>query len=124
MMKRSNKPIFWSLFGAGGMLSALVGPMLVFITGIAVPTGFLLDPQAMSYARVHAFAQSGFGMAALLAVISLFLFHGVHRMYHCLHDFGIHVGPGRKALFHGFAGVCSLAALGFLVAIALQETLK
>ncbi|MEI6722867.1 MAG: fumarate reductase subunit D, partial [Betaproteobacteria bacterium] len=32
-MKRSNAPIFWSLFGAGGMLSALTGPALVFITG-------------------------------------------------------------------------------------------
>ena len=38
-LKRSNKPIFWSLFGAGGMLSALAGPALVFITGIAVPLG-------------------------------------------------------------------------------------
>ena len=32
-----ERPIFWSLFGAGGMLSALTGPVLVFITGIAVP---------------------------------------------------------------------------------------
>jgi fumarate reductase subunit D len=38
-LKRSNAPIFWALFGAGGMLSALLGPMLVFITGIAVPLG-------------------------------------------------------------------------------------
>ena len=36
-MKRANDPIFWSSFGAGGMLSALFGPVLIFITGIAVP---------------------------------------------------------------------------------------
>jgi len=36
-MKRSNLPIFWSLFGAGGTLAALLGPVLVFITGIAAP---------------------------------------------------------------------------------------
>ena len=30
-MKRSNAPIFWSLFGAGGMLSALIGPALVAV---------------------------------------------------------------------------------------------
>ena len=35
-MKRSNAPIFWLLFGAGGMLSALLGTALVLITGLLV----------------------------------------------------------------------------------------
>jgi fumarate reductase subunit D len=113
-MKRSNKPIFWSLFGAGGMLSALIGPMLIFITGIAVPTG-LMSRETMSYERMLALARNGFGKLAILAVITLFLFHGCHRMYHSLHDFGIHVGPGRKALFHGFAAAGSIAAAVLLM---------
>ncbi|MCC4119201.1 fumarate reductase subunit D, partial [Aromatoleum toluclasticum] len=46
-MKRSNAPIFWGLFGEGGMLAALFGPVLVFITGIAVPLGLLLPADAM-----------------------------------------------------------------------------
>ena len=115
-MKRSNKPVFWSLFGAGGMLSALIGPMLIYITGIAVPLG-LLNRETMRYERVLALAQSGFGKLAIFAVIALFLFHGCHRMYHCLHDFGIHVGPGLKALFHGFAALGSLAAAVLLLSI-------
>ena len=114
-MKRSNKPIFWLPFGAGGMLSALTGPGLVFVTGIAVPLGFLLERQSMSYERVLHLAQSGWGKFAILAVISLYLFHGCHRMYHCLHDFGIHVGPGLKALFHGFAIAGTLAAAALLL---------
>ena len=82
-MKRSNKPIFWSLFGAGGTLSALIGPMLVLITGILVPLSLVLPRSTMTYDRMLAFARNGFGKAALLAVISLFLFHGCHRLYHC-----------------------------------------
>jgi fumarate reductase subunit D len=116
-LKRSNKPVFWSLFGAGGMLSALIGPMLVFITGLAVPAQTLLDSKAMSYERVLGFAQNGFGKLAILLVISLFLFHGLHRMYHCVHDFGIHVGRGMKAAFHGFAFAGTLVAAYLLVAI-------
>ena len=112
-LKRSNKPVFWSLFGAGGMLSALIGPMLILITGIALPLGMV----NFSYERAVAFAQNGFGKAAILLVISLFLFHGVHRMYHCVHDFGVHVGPGLKAAFHGFAALGTLAAGWLLLSI-------
>jgi len=110
-LNRSNKPIFWSLFGAGGMLSALTGPALVFITGIAVPLG-IVD---LSYERVLPFAQNFFGKAALFFVISLFLFHGCHRLYHCLHDFGVHVGAGIKAAFHGFAFLGTVAAASLLL---------
>ena len=108
-MKRSNKPIFWSLFGAGGMLCALIGSMLVLITGILVPLGVVLPRDTMRYDRVMVLAQSVPGKAALFVVVSLFLFHGCHRMYHCLHDFGIHVGPGLKATFHGFAAAGTVA---------------
>ncbi len=116
-MKRSNKPIFWSLFGAGGMLAALFGPVLVFITGIAVPLGLGASKDAMSYQNVLALAQSGLGKLALFLVITLFLFHGCHRMYHFVHDFGVHVSPAMKAAFHGFAALGSLAALVLLIRV-------
>jgi fumarate reductase subunit D len=101
-MKRSNKPIFWSLFGAGGMLSALIAPMLVLLTGIAIPLGWL-PADTLAYERVLAFAQSALGKLAIFFVIALFLFHGLHRFYHTLHDFGVHIGPGIKATCHGLA---------------------
>jgi fumarate reductase subunit D len=116
-VKRSNKPIFWALFGAGGMLSALVGPMLVFVTGIAVPLGFLLPRETMSYDRMFAFVTSGLGGSAVLIVISLFLFHGLHRMYHVLHDVGIHVSASLKALFHGLAIAGTLACIYLLAVV-------
>ena len=112
-LKRSNKPVFWSLFGAGGMLSALIGPMLIYMTGIAVPLGWL----QFDYAHAAFVAGNWIGKAAIFAVIALFLFHGCHRAYHCLHDLGIHVGPGLNAAFHGFAAAGSLAAAILLLAI-------
>ena len=118
-MKRSNKPIFWSLFGAGGTLAALVGPMLVLVTGILVPLGLVLPAETMRYDRMLAFAQNGLGKAVIVVVIALLSFHGFHRLYHCLHDFGVHVGPGLKAVFHGCAIAATLATIVLLAAIGL-----
>lgn len=116
-MKRSNRPIFWSLFGAGGMLSALVGPMLIFITGVAVPLGFLLPRDTLSYERMLAFAQNGFGKVVILVVIGSFLFHGLHRIYHCLHEVGLPLGHGWMAVLHGLAALGTLVTAYLLVAI-------
>jgi fumarate reductase subunit D len=116
-MKRSNAPIFWSLFGAGGVLSALAGPVLVFITGIAAPTGFGMPAEALSYARVMAFAHTLIGKAALIAIIALFLWHAAHRIYHCLHDFGVHPGVGAKVLIYGSAFLGSVAVVWLMLAI-------
>ena len=115
-MKRANDPIFWALFGAGGVLSALLGPVLILITIIA-PAGIGVPPGAMAYPRVLAFAQSWCGKAALLAVISLFLWHAVHRIYNSLHDLGIHAGAGAAAVCYGFALVATLAAAYILLVI-------
>lgn len=115
-MQRSNAPIFWSLFGAGGMLSALIGPALVFITGIAVPLGFLLGPETMSYGRMLSFAGSWGGKAFVLAVISLFLWHAVHRIFHSLHDFGLRTGPLAMLACYGGALAGTVAA-GFVLAV-------
>jgi len=116
-MKRSNEPIFWSLFGGGGMLSALVGPVLILVTGILVPLGLLLPNETMSYARILALAQNPVGKMALLAVISLFMFHGCHRLLHSLHDFGIRTGTGAKVAFYGAATLATLVTAGLLLSI-------
>ena len=116
-MKRTNEPVFWSLFGAGGVLSALLGPILILITGIVVPTGTGMPPDAMAYRRVLALAQSWWGKAALLAVISLFLWHAMHRIYHSLHDLGIHAGTAARILCYGLALAATLAAAYLLIII-------
>ena len=116
-MKRSNEPVFWALFGAGGMLSALVGPVLVFVTGVALPLGWLLPWPAWNHARVLAFAQHPLAKLALLALISLFLFHGCHRLLHSLHDLGLHTGRKLAIAFYGFATLATVATAGLLMRI-------
>ena len=116
-MKRSHEPVFWALFGAGGMLSALVAPILILITGIITPIGIWMPPQALDYARVLGFAEHWFGKLLLLAVISLFLFHAVHRIYHGLHDLGVHAGTGAMVTAYGSALLGTFAAAALLLMI-------
>ncbi|HTP96056.1 MAG TPA: fumarate reductase subunit FrdD [Burkholderiales bacterium] len=116
-MKRSNEPLFWSLFGAGGVLSALIAPVLILITGIIAPIGVWMPQQALSYARVLAFATHWFGKLLLLAVIALFLFHAVHRIYHGMHDIGVHGGTAAMTACYGAALLGTVAAAYLLLAI-------
>ena len=109
-LKRSNAPIFWLLFGAGGMLSALLGPMLVFITGIAVPLGLILSPDAMSYTHMQVFAHHWLGAGFIWVIVSLFLWHAGHRIFHSLHDIGIHAGTTAKLICYGIPLVATIVA--------------
>lgn len=116
-LKRSNAPIFWSLFGAGGMFSALFGPVLVFITGIAIPLGLMLPSGAMSYPKMLAFAQNFIGKGFILAVISLFLWFAAHRIFHSLHEIGIHAGLGAKLICYGSAFVATVISAVVLLGL-------
>ncbi|MBI5259881.1 MAG: fumarate reductase subunit FrdD [Burkholderiales bacterium] len=114
-MKRSNAPIFWLMFGAGGMLSALLGTALVFVTGIAVPQGWWLPTELLSYPRMLAFAQHWFGKGFLFVVIALFAWHAVHRIFHSLHDIGVHTGAVAKLVCYGSALVITLVTASNLL---------
>jgi len=115
--KRSHAPIFWGLFGAGGMLSALLGPMLVLITGVLVPLGLLLPADFMSYPRMLAFAQNWVGKAFLFFVIALFAWHAAHRIFYSLHDVGVHAGLAARLLCYGAALAVTLVAAASLTAL-------
>ena len=82
-MKKSNEPFWWALFGAGGVLSAMFLPVLIFIYGIAVPLGWFEDP---GYEKVNAFTELILVRLFLFALISLSLFHWAHRFRFTLYD--------------------------------------
>jgi fumarate reductase subunit D len=117
MSARSNAPVFWLLFGAGGMLSALLGAGLVFITGISVPLGWPLQPGLMSHARMLAFAQNPVGKGFVFVVIALFAWHAAHRIFHSLHDFGLKTGAAAKLLCYGAALALTVVAAASLLSI-------
>jgi fumarate reductase subunit D len=119
MSRRSSQPFYWALFGAGGMLSALIGAMMVFITGIALPLALEPVSQLGTYEGAMAVARSLPGKLLLFAVVSLFLWHAAHRVHHTLHDFGVRLGKATwwccygVALLGTFAAVLALLAAGF-----------
>ncbi len=115
-MKRSPEPPFWMLFGAGGMLAALLGPALVFIIAIALPLGWLPEP-AGDYAHVRAAVGHPLGMLTVATVIALLLFHACHRLLHSLHDLGLPRSPLAAVACYGFAALGSMIAVVLLFAI-------
>jgi fumarate reductase subunit D len=84
--KRSVAPVFWLLFGAGGMLSALFGPALIILTGFMIPHGWRLPANFGDFPHMLAFARHPIGKLVVLAVIALFFWHGAERMFLTLKD--------------------------------------
>ncbi len=115
--KRSISPIFWLMFGAGGMLSALFGPALILITGILAPTGTWLPKSFLSYEHALAFAQNPLGKLIVLAVISLFFWHGAERIFLTLKDMKAGPLPGLKMATYGVAAVVTLVTFLVLLSI-------
>jgi fumarate reductase subunit D len=117
MSKRSSQPFYWALFGAGGMLSALIGAVLVFITGIALPLGVGGVGPLAGYDRALQLAHAWPAKAFLFAVVALFLWHAAHRTYHTLHDFGVRPGAAAWSCCYGVALAGTLAAFFAVLAV-------
>ncbi|MBB4197744.1 fumarate reductase subunit D [Rhodoblastus sphagnicola] len=115
--KRSISPIFWLLFGAGGMLSALFGPGLIVITGLLAPTGTGLPADFSSYGHALAFAQNPLGKLVVLVVVSLFFWHGAERLFLTLKDMKAAPLAVLKLATYGVAAVVTLATAVLLLAI-------
>jgi fumarate reductase subunit D len=110
-MARSNKPILWLPFAAGGLVAALIVPALILITGVLIPLGLL----GLPYERMLAFAHNPIGKVILLGIIVLTAWHAAHRLRMTAHDLGSSDGAGVKALCYGSAGVLSLATVVVLL---------
>jgi fumarate reductase subunit D len=113
-MAKSNKPIVWSLFAAGGTLAAFLAPVLVLLL-LLVALGH--RPGLLEYAQLHAFAGQWFGKLFLGAVIVLFLWHAAHRLRVTLYDFGLRQDRWAAIAVYLVAGAGSLLTVWTLARI-------
>ncbi len=106
-MRRSNEPIAWSLFGAGGMLLAFVGPGLIVVTGLLLGV-LLADQPASVYESLLRWLSHPLGKLLMLSVVALSLYHTCHRLYHATHDLHLRAPNALMlVLFYGGATVLS-----------------
>jgi fumarate reductase subunit D len=73
----------WLLFSAGGVVSALVMPSLLFLFGLAFPLGWLQPPAHDHLLEVLRQPLTRLGFVALCV---LSLFHWAHRFRYTLYD--------------------------------------
>jgi fumarate reductase subunit D len=76
-MKRTPEPYLWLLFSGGGVVAALVLPVLVLLFGVLMPLGVVDWPTAE---HLRALLGNVIVRVALAAVAVLCLFHAAHRI--------------------------------------------
>ncbi|CAM3562571.1 Fumarate reductase subunit D [Vibrio aerogenes CECT 7868] len=114
--KRSEEPIWWGLFGAGGTWFAMITPITILVLGILAPSG-IISHDALSYERVADFATSLIGGLFVFLTLALPMWHAMHRIHHGMHDLKFHPGIMGKIACYGFATFISLLTIIFIFMI-------
>jgi fumarate reductase subunit D len=83
MGARTNEPLLWLLFSAGGVMAALLIPIQLFLFGLAFPLGWLTSP---SYTSLLELVRHPFIRLYLFVLCTLSLFHWAHRFRYTLYD--------------------------------------
>jgi fumarate reductase subunit D len=109
MTKQTVEPLWWMLFSAGGVLAALLLPILVFLFGLAFPLGWLSPP---GHEHLLAVLRHPLTRVVLFLLCMLSLFHAAHRFRYTLYD-GLqikHLNELINVLCYGGAIVGSVVA--------------
>jgi fumarate reductase subunit D len=115
VIRRSPEPLLWMLFSAGGVVAALVLPILLFLFGVAFPLGWLTPPPASYLSAVigHPLTR-----LVLAVVCTVSLFHAAHRFRYTLYD-GLQIQHLNEIIALGCYGG---AVVGSLVSVYLLAT--
>lgn len=87
-MSKSNEPIWWSLFAAGGIVAALFIPILIVITGIILPFT-LTGEEPFLYERIYGAVNHPIIRLLIFCLIAFPFFHFAHRFRSILVDVGL-----------------------------------
>lgn len=111
-MKRRGEPIVWLLFSGGGVVAAVLLPVLAVLFGLAYPLGWLDRPD---HDQVAAVAGHPLTFLVLLGAFTVMLVHAAHRFRYTLYD-GLQVKRKRlvTVLCYGTAALGSITALAVL----------
>jgi len=81
--KRSIEPLLWLLFSAGGVMAAMLFPILLLLFGLALPLGWVSPP---SPERSMVVMANPVTRVVLTLLCTLSLFHWAHRFRYTLYD--------------------------------------
>ncbi len=83
MGKQTYEPLLWLLFSAGGVMAALMIPILVFLFGVAFPLGWISPP---GHAHLVAVISHPLTRVVVFLLCLLCLLHWAHRFRYTLYD--------------------------------------
>ena len=82
-MGRPITPFLWLLFSVGGTVSALLFPVHLFLTGLAIPLGWIDPPR---YEALIGLLRHPITRLYLFVIIAFPLVHWAHRFRYTLYD--------------------------------------
>lgn len=113
-MARSNKPIVWGPFAAGGTLTAFLTPALILLTLLAA-VGHA--PDLLAYERLHAVASHWLAKLAIVGIVFLSLWSAAHRLRITLYDLGVRADTLVATIVYLIAVAGTLCAIIYLLRI-------
>ncbi|MBD0293438.1 MAG: fumarate reductase subunit D [Jiangellaceae bacterium] len=81
--RRPVEPLVWLLFSGGGVVTAILVPVLLVLLGLAFPLGWIDPPP---YEHIHAVLGHWIARIVLLGLCVLGFVHWAHRFRYTLHE--------------------------------------
>lgn len=113
-MAKVNKALFWSLFAAGGTLTAFLFPVLALITLLAA---YGNPPDVMGFEQMQGLLANWIGKLVAFGIVTLALWHAAHRLRSALHGLGVRADGTVAFLGYGIALVGTVLSAYFLLQV-------